>query len=313
MTAPPAAICSYHSPWRRFLSRAVFPGTLALMIGLAVTAFRWEFPVEGVVLVLALATAGVTLFLEWYHPHADLWRKNRQDVPTDVLHMLLSEMLPPQIFNALCFTALAAASAWIAESTGFGPWPHAWPLVAQLALALVVGEFTYYWWHRLCHEVPLLWRLHATHHSAPRLYWLNAGRFHPLDTIIGYALQATPLLLLGADAEVMGLFALFTAIHGVFQHGNIDVRLGPLNYVFSMSELHRWHHSQNLEDANANYGGNLILWDMVFGTRRLPADRDHQPEDVGLHGMGNFPTTYLGQLASPFTWRRIKEAEQDHG
>ena len=33
----------------------------------------------------------------------------------------------------------------------------------------------------MMHEVPWLWRFHATHHSAPRLYWLNAGRFHPLD------------------------------------------------------------------------------------------------------------------------------------
>ena len=26
-----------------------------------------------------------------------------------------------------------------------------------------------------------MWRVHAAHHSAPRLYWLNATRFHPFD------------------------------------------------------------------------------------------------------------------------------------
>jgi sterol desaturase/sphingolipid hydroxylase (fatty acid hydroxylase superfamily) len=310
MAVPSVDIYHYTARWRRLLSASVFPGTLVFMITVATTLIHAGYAVEIVVLALALSTATIALFLEWYHPHARLWSENHQDVPTDVLHMLLSEMLPPQIYNALCFAMLAAASAWIASLTGFGLWPETWSLPLQLALALVIGEFFYYWWHRLCHRVPLFWRLHATHHSAPRLYWLNAGRFHPLDNIVGYALQATPLLILGATPEVMGLFALFTAVHGIFQHANIDVKLGPLNYLFSMAELHRWHHSRNLEDANANYGGNLIVWDIVFGTRRMPKDREHQPQDVGLHGMSAFPKTYLGQLASPFTWTRLQAREE---
>ncbi len=51
---------------------------------------------------------------------------------------------------------------------------------------MIVSEFGSYWAHRLMHERPLLWRLHAVHHSAERLYWLNAGRFHPLDTAMQY-------------------------------------------------------------------------------------------------------------------------------
>ena len=57
-------------------------------------------------------------------------------------------------------------------------------LLAQLPLALVVAELVEYSFHRLMHEVPWLWRFHATHHSAPRLYWLNAARFHPIDLFL---------------------------------------------------------------------------------------------------------------------------------
>ena len=81
---------------------------------------------------------------------------------------------------------------------------------------------------------------------------------------------------------------------------SFELRLGPLNYLFSMAELHRWHHSKDLSLANANYGANLILWDIVFGTRKLPEGRHHQPEDVGFHGDETFPQTYLGQLGTLF-------------
>lgn len=78
-----------------------------------------------------------------------------------------------------------------------------------------------------------------------------------------------------------------------------------MNYVFSMAELHRWHHSLRLKEANANYGNNIILWDIVFGTFFHPRDRDAS-EAVGLSNMPDFPRDYLGQILSPFKWRRYQ-------
>jgi len=72
-----------------------------------------------------------------------------------------------------------------------------------------------------------------------------------------------------------------------------------------MAELHRWHHSRVLEEANTTYGQNLIVWDVVFGTRFLPADRE-PPEDIGITDLPTFPMDYLGQLLSPVRWRRIQ-------
>ena len=196
------------------------------------------------------------------------------------------------------------------ESTtaaGAGLWPTTWPLIPQLALALVVAELVEYSLHRAMHEVPWLWRFHATHHSAPRLYWLNAARFHPVDLFLVGSVKLVPLALLGAGAPVLALVNLFSAVHGAFQHANIPVRLGPLNWVFSMTELHRWHHSPVLAEANHNYGGNLAVWDVVFGTRYLPSDRD-PPEAIGIESMPAFPMGFGANLAAPFRWRRV-EAE----
>jgi sterol desaturase/sphingolipid hydroxylase (fatty acid hydroxylase superfamily) len=122
-----------------------------------------------------------------------------------------------------------------------------------------------------------------------------------------YFLAVTPLVLLGAGERVIALHTLYTAIHGMFQHCNVDVRLGPLNWFFSMAELHRWHHSKRVEEANTNYGANIIWWDIVFGSRFHPPDREPSAE-IGIESLPNFPSSYLGHLGSPFLWRSIEAA-----
>jgi sterol desaturase/sphingolipid hydroxylase (fatty acid hydroxylase superfamily) len=114
-----------------------------------------------------------------------------------------------------------------------------------------------------------------------------------------------PLVVLGCPGDVILLFALFDGVFGMLQHCNVAVRLGPLNRIFSMAEPHRWHHSRTLVEANANYGSNLIVWDLVFGTFFLPQDRE-PPAAIGIAGMEHFPRSYLAQLATPFRWQRLR-------
>jgi sterol desaturase/sphingolipid hydroxylase (fatty acid hydroxylase superfamily) len=247
----------------------------------------------------------LVMTLERLIPLHRSWQRSYGDIHVDLGHLFFSGVVGLELLRPLMLGIAVALGSLIASSTSGGPWPSGWPIVAQLLLALVIGEFFMYWVHRLAHEWEWLWRFHAVHHSAPRLYFLNAARFHPVDLAISNFAPFVPLVALGASAEVLALFALVSAVHGIFQHANLPLRLGPLNWFFSMAELHRWHHSRILEEANTNYGQNLIVWDVVFGTRFLPADRE-PPEDIGLTGLAAFPMDYLGQLASPFTWRRIE-------
>ena len=93
------------------------------------------------------------------------------------------------------------------------------------------------------------------------------------------------------------MYFLFSVINGLFKHCNIDLRLGPLNWIFSMAELHRWHHSKVLVEGNTNYGENLMLFDQLFRSYFNPARRP--PKDIGIrHPM---PETFWGQLRAPFT------------
>jgi len=277
----------------------LFPVTLALSLAWGVFGLgRGYSPTLVVALGAGLGILAVVLGERWL-PFAAEWKREKGDVVTDCWHGIVSNLaVPPLIKAGLALLLAPAARAILA------PWPNHWPLLCQLILAAVIAEFCAYWAHRWAHERDALWRLHATHHSAERLYWLNAGRDHPFGVFLLFAAEIVPLLLLGANESVFAMFALFTAVHGLFQHANVDVRLGPLNFVFSMAELHRWHHSRDVSEANHNYGSNLIVWDVVFGTRYLP-DARRPPIDVGIDGIPGFPRDYLGQLTVPFRWREL--------
>lgn len=244
------------------------------------------------------------LVLERVHPYQEDWLLSHGDVRTDLIHNLVNLWIP-ELYTVIFVGGFSVAGAALSNALGIKLWPSDWPLLAQLLLALLVGELGTYWIHRLMHENAFLWRFHAAHHSAPRLYWFNAARFHPLDLFAQQFLAVTPLVLLGADMRIIALHTLFTAIHGMFQHCNVDIRLGPLNWFFSMAELHRWHHSKHLDEANTNYGANVIFWDIVFQTRFFPQDRN-PPTEIGIADLPSFPGGYWAQILSPFRWKEVE-------
>ena len=166
---------------------------------------------------------------------------------------------------------------------------------------LLSADFLRYWLHRAAHEISWLWRFHALHHSPGKLYWLNVGRFHPVDKGLQFLLDALPFILLGVGEDVLAIYFVFYAVNGFFQHSNIRLRFGWLNYLVSSAELHRWHHSQSKLESDRNYGNNLIVWDLLFGTRFLPEDR--QVGDLGLTTK-DYPETFWWQMIEPFRGTR---------
>ncbi|MGD8607593.1 MAG: sterol desaturase family protein [Myxococcales bacterium] len=281
---------------------AVFGGVMAT--GIYGIAHGWD-PALTATGLTAVAVASL-LVLERLHPYQEQWLHGHGDLKTDLAHNLVNFWIAP-LYAVLFVGAFTAAAAWLSHTIDMPLWPSRWPLVVQLLLALLIGELGTYWVHRWMHENPFLWRFHAAHHSAPRLYWLNAGRFHPIDLFMQHFVAATPLVLMGAGTGIIALHTLFTAVHGLFQHCNVHVKLGPLNWVFSMAELHRWHHSKRLAESNTNYGANIIWWDIVFGSRFLPPDRQ-PPTQIGIESLPNFPPGYGAQLLSPFRWRETEIA-----
>jgi sterol desaturase/sphingolipid hydroxylase (fatty acid hydroxylase superfamily) len=286
---------------------AVFGSTLDLATPLGVAASVNP----SLLLLLAIAIFyPVVALLERLSPHRAEWNEGHGDVPADALYLLVSSPLAQALFEATLRGAAVAGAAALTSRFGFSPWPASWPPLAQLFLAIAVAEFGHYWFHRISHENAWVWRLHATHHSAPRLYWLNATRFHPLDLFALLAFQTLPLILAGATPRAILMYSLFAAVYGQLQHANVRLRTGPLDWLFATPGLHRFHHSTDPREGNANYGAILIGWDLVFRSFFRPRGRDFDGP-VGIAAMPHFPRGWLAQLASPFRWSEIAMRARD--
>ena len=169
----------------------------------------------------------------------------------------------------------------------------------------MLAEFFAYWAHRWMHEVPNLWRFHSIHHSSKRVYWLNAVRAHPGEHVFRGFISSIPLAVLGAPPDVLAYWMVLSRVGGLFQHANIDFALGPFAWIFSIGELHRWHHSARRDEADHNFGDTFIFWDTVFGTRHLP-DGIPAPREVGIRGLEAFPDGWAGQMLAPFRYHEIE-------
>lgn len=179
-----------------------------------------------------------------------------------------------------------------------------WPAGVRLALGLVVGELGFYWGHRLSHEIPLLWRFHAIHHSSAEVDFLSNVRLHPVDMVFTRLCGFIPVLALGltgGDASVAALLLVVGTLWGFFIHANLRWRFGPLEHIVTTPFFHRWHHTRDgLRDRN--YAAMFSLVDHVFGTYHAP---DHWPDGYGIDGY--MPASWTGQLLAPFRSARAPQ------
>jgi len=287
------------SAWFRLtLSYLWWPLLLAgCMVCLAAGIARGAGPLYFNISYAALAIA--LFFLERWLPHEETWLENDGQVVPDLSHTLLSKGL---VQLAVVAGATLGISHSLGERPGGGIWPLSWPLPFQVGLGLIVAELGLYWAHRLGHEWMWLWRFHAVHHSATRLWFFNTGRFHFVDTLKSIALGMPLLFLLGAPGPVFFWVSALTAYIGILTHCNVEMRFGPLNYVFNTPGLHRWHHSTDLREGNKNYGENLMIFDLLFRTFINPNRRP--PAAIGINEA--MPATFLGQVKAPFVWEKYQ-------
>jgi sterol desaturase/sphingolipid hydroxylase (fatty acid hydroxylase superfamily) len=153
-------------------------------------------------------------------------------------------------------------------------------------VVLLAGtQFVSYWLHRAFHRFPLLWRIHAVHHSDPEVDVSTGYRHHPLEPLISLPVGAPLVLLLGVSAESVLAYRLFAVAATVFSHSNVLVPERAerwLRYLLLTPDFHRTHHFSEQRYTNSNYGSLVPWYDYLFGTARHVDFDDHDARQLGL-------------------------------
>ena len=250
---------------------------------------------------LALALLFSVLSYYWAcNPGRPWWRK--KELATDLCYWFFVPLVTRfvrigllVIGAAVIFNVHSADDLIAFYDNGHGPLATL-PLWTQAALFLILSDFMLYWTHRMFHGGGF-WKYHAIHHSSEDLDWISAARFHPVNLFLGSVAVDVILLLAGISPNVMLWVGPFTIFHSAFVHANLNWTLGPFKYVIATPVFHRWHHTSCDEGGNTNFAGTFPVWDVLFGTFRMPDGV--LPQGYGADSP-DVPGGIAGQLAYPF-------------
>jgi sterol desaturase/sphingolipid hydroxylase (fatty acid hydroxylase superfamily) len=232
-------------------------------------------------------------------PMERLWALHEQKIfrlgwQTDLKHLFLSHT-GVQVLSFVTLIPVQVALGW---TTGwsFRASVAAQPVILQFVEILFAVDLVSYWVHRAFHQVPLLWRFHAIHHSSLHMDWLAGSRTHIVDIVVNRTLGFVPIFVLGFSAPALYAYLLFVSYHAVYIHANVRHRWPGLRWVLATPEFHHWHHTSDEEGIDKNFAVFIAFIDVMFGTAHLP------PYWPKRYGTVKFqpPETYLGQLAHPF-------------
>lgn len=160
-------------------------------------------------------------------------------------------------------SAFAAAGLWI---TQHGPHIRTGSGALDFAIYFLLLDFLFYWVHRLFHTRALWW-IHHTHHSAAVLNPLTAFRSNPANGMFDSLWRVIPAALLAGPTSTGATLAMVFQVHQLFIHSALPWNLGWLGrWIVCSPAGHRIHHSFDPAHYNRNFGGQLIIWDRLFGT-----------------------------------------------
>ncbi|SRR5712691_1158741 len=173
-------------------------------------------------------------------------------------------------------------------------------------VAIVLLDYTLWWWHRASHQVPFLWRFHLPHHVDLDLDASTALRFHFGELTLSIAYRAMQIVLIGTNLFQLWLWQsiLFASI--LFHHSNTRLPLACERFLVRLivtPRMHGIHHSDRLNETNSNWSSLLSLWDYMHGTILLNVA---QPEiTIGVPAYQHPSEVTIGKiLRLPFVRQR---------
>ncbi|HLF63217.1 MAG TPA: sterol desaturase family protein [Saprospiraceae bacterium] len=168
-----------------------------------------------------------------------------------------------QITVALAKTALIVGYIYLYRHFRLFEIPDTWWTWFLLFIGV---DFFYYWFHRLSHEINVLWGAHIVHHQSEEYNLsvaLRQSSFQGFISMIFYL----PLALIGFNPVAFVTVNAFQTLYQFWIHTKLISKLHPvLEFIFNTPSHHRVHHGRNPKYIDRNHGGTLIIFDRLFGT-----------------------------------------------
>jgi sterol desaturase/sphingolipid hydroxylase (fatty acid hydroxylase superfamily) len=292
---------SGHRPWENM------PGATGNGSGIARAV---PHPTHGYGFMLFIVVLGVVEFSFGLYGHE--WNKNEKAL--DLACFAIPKLVFAPFFAWFSLTVLPLL--FPRQHNVFGWVSFFWGVL----ILCIADDLTQYWYHRMHHEIPWLWRFHRTHHSAPYMGMSMAGRQNAIYSIFFSQTYLTSILVyLGfgpAAATVLGVKSTITTL----AHSSIPwdkplyryKALGPIAWVvervISTPATHHAHHASSTDDGigfyKGNFGNMFFLWDVIFGTAHISRQ---YPKEYGISHYEGDP--WYSQLLWPILKSNIPGSE----
>ena len=168
------------------------------------------------------------------------------------------------------------------------------------ALYFLLLDLLMYLWHRAMHTLPVAWRFHQVHHSELYMNTSSSFRFHFVEILASKTAVLMWIWLWRIPLVAYLIYEMVFMMIVLYQHSNISVPYAidkMMSYVIVTPNFHRVHHSQNIEESQANYSSVFSVWDHIFRTFMWRKN----PNRIKI-GLSEYPTTqnFIQLLKMPF-------------
>lgn len=145
------------------------------------------------------------------------------------------------------------------------------PRPLEVAVGVMLLDYTLWWWHWINHLWSPLWRFHLVHHVDRDLDASTAIRFHFGEMSLSVVFRILQLRVIGPDRFAVSLWQLFLLVSILFHHSAIRLPAGTdrrLALWIVTPRMHEIHHSDFRSETDSNWSSLLSLWDRLHGTWR---------------------------------------------
>ncbi len=155
----------------------------------------------------------------------------------------------------------------------------------QILAFLILDDLTQYWWHRLSHVSPTMWKLHRPHHVVEEMGVLVTYRNATLYYALMPGIWFSALLVYLGMGYVYLFYLPIKLVFILLAHSETKWDrflykykiLHPIAWIVERTittpSTHYAHHGLTAEDGvshpNGNFGNLLFFWDILFGTAKI--------------------------------------------